>query len=105
MTGLAREAAALTKLSLLHVWGDPLKYRDLEAKVSVEQFNTAIVLCDGAWVDPDQVGVYFRFRLRLGAHRVLRKVADQSSMSAVACATGACLVGARLQSAAVPLNS
>lgn len=56
MTGLAREAAALTKLSLLHVWGDPLKYRDLEAKIAVERFNCAIVLCDGAWVDPDQVG-------------------------------------------------
>ena len=69
-TGLAREAAALTKLSLLHVWGDPLKYRDLEAKVSVEHFNTAIVLCDGAWVDPDQVGLPYwvpGISLRLGA--------------------------------------
>ncbi len=54
-TGVAREAAALRKLSMLHVWGDPLKYRDLETKLAVERFNCAIVLCDAAWVDPDQV--------------------------------------------------
>ena len=40
---------------MLHVWGDPLKYRDLETKLAVERFNCAIVLCDAAWVDPDQV--------------------------------------------------
>jgi hypothetical protein len=53
--GLAREAAALQKLSMLHVYGDPLKYRDLETKIEVERYNTAIVLCDLSWVDPDQV--------------------------------------------------
>lgn len=53
--GVAREAAALKRLSLLHVYGDPLKYRDLETKIEVERYNTAIVLCDLAWVDPDQV--------------------------------------------------
>ena len=70
-TGLAREAAALTKLSLLHVWGDPLKYRDLEAKVNVERFNCAIVLCDGAWVDPDQVGSRSRSGELVGSQRGL----------------------------------
>ena len=40
---------------MMHVYGDPLKYRDLESKISVERFNSAIILCDAAWVDPDQV--------------------------------------------------
>lgn len=55
MTGLARETAGLQKLSMMHVYGDPLKYRDLESKIAVEKFNSAIILCDAAWVDPDQV--------------------------------------------------
>lgn len=38
----------------MHVYGDPLKYRDLESKIEVQRFNSAIVLCDAAWVDPDQ---------------------------------------------------
>ncbi|CAK0782676.1 hypothetical protein CVIRNUC_005871 [Coccomyxa viridis] len=52
--GLARETANLERLSMMHVYGDPLKYRDLESKISVERFNSAIILCDAAWVDPDQ---------------------------------------------------
>lgn len=40
---------------MMHVYGDPLKYRDLESKIAVEKFNSAIILCDAAWVDPDQV--------------------------------------------------
>ena len=55
--GLARETANLERLSMMHVYGDPLKYRDLESKISVERFNSAIILCDAAWVDPDQVPV------------------------------------------------
>lgn len=45
----------MQKLSMMHVYGDPLKYRDLESKIAVEKFNSAIILCDAAWVDPDQV--------------------------------------------------
>ena len=55
VAGLARETADLQKLSMMHVYGDPLKYRDLESKIAVEKFNSAIILCDAAWVDPDQV--------------------------------------------------
>lgn len=55
VAGLARETANLQKLSMMHVYGDPLKYRDLESKIAVEKFNSAIILCDAAWVDPDQV--------------------------------------------------
>ena len=40
---------------MMHVYGDPLKYRDLEDRIAVEKFNSAIILCDAAWVDPDQV--------------------------------------------------
>ena len=54
-TGLARETADLKKLSMMHVYGDPLKYRDLKDRIAVEKFNSAIILCDAAWVDPDQV--------------------------------------------------
>ncbi len=40
---------------MMHVYGDPLKYRDLKDRIAVEKFNSAIILCDAAWVDPDQV--------------------------------------------------
>ena len=40
---------------MMHVFGDPLKYRDLKDRIAVEKFNSAIILCDAAWVDPDQV--------------------------------------------------
>ncbi|CAL8470852.1 g10394 [Coccomyxa elongata] len=52
--GVAREAAQMSRVSCIHVYGDPLKYRDLELKLEVQRFNSAIVLCDAAWVDPDQ---------------------------------------------------
>ncbi|KAK9903985.1 hypothetical protein WJX75_001909 [Coccomyxa subellipsoidea] len=52
--GVAREAAQMSRVSCIHVYGDPLKYRDLESKLEVQRFNSAIVLCDAAWVDPDQ---------------------------------------------------
>ncbi len=44
----------MSRASVIHVYGDPLKYRDLESKLEVQRFNSAIVLCDAAWVDPDQ---------------------------------------------------
>ncbi|EIE20310.1 hypothetical protein COCSUDRAFT_67575 [Coccomyxa subellipsoidea C-169] len=52
--GVAWEAAQMSRASVIHVYGDPLKYRDLESKLEVQRFNSAIVLCDAAWVDPDQ---------------------------------------------------
>ena len=57
--GLARETANLQKLSMMHVYGDPLKHRDLKDRIAVEKFNSAIILCDAAWVDPDQVIIFF----------------------------------------------
>lgn len=44
----------MSRVSCIHVYGDPLRYRDLESKMEVQRFNSAIVLCDAAWVDPDQ---------------------------------------------------
>ncbi len=48
--GVAREAAQMSRVSCIHVYGDPLKYRDLDLKLEVQRFNSAIVLCDAAWV-------------------------------------------------------
>lgn len=48
--GVAREAAQMSRVSCIHVFGDPLRYRDLELKLEVQRFNSAIVLCDAAWV-------------------------------------------------------
>ncbi len=51
--GAAREEAAPSNISLLHVHGDPLRFADLAEKVDVRRFACAIVLCDAAWADPD----------------------------------------------------
>ena len=51
--GAAREEAAPSAISLLHVHGDPLRFADLAEKVDVRRFACAIVLCDAAWADPD----------------------------------------------------
>ncbi|KAK9800761.1 hypothetical protein WJX73_008207 [Symbiochloris irregularis] len=50
--GRLKEDAALKRISMLQVEGNPCRRRDLR-KLDITKYRCAIILCDQAWMDPD----------------------------------------------------
>jgi len=43
----------LRNIQLMHIKGNPLNRKELDRKIDIERYKSAVVLCDMEWIDPD----------------------------------------------------